>query len=110
MNKRSLEKQERDLKKELAVVRAELVKAYKRARVRCAAPRGCGKLVPVSKLTYIQTHWYTRPYGCTGGDYWTPGEGRFVCPRCGTENRLYDRPDVVALKPYFKGICKTHER
>jgi hypothetical protein len=72
--------------------------------------RGCGAILPVKELTYIQTHWYTEPSGCTGGDYWNQGEGQFVCPKCGEKNRLYERPAVAALKPYFKNVENRHDR
>jgi len=69
----------------------------------------CLKRTRVNKLTYIQTVWYQEPYGCTGGDYWLNGEGQFDCPKCGENNRLYERPDIVALKKYFKEVVKKHD-
>ena len=74
------------------------------------SPDGCGTLLLVKELVYIQTYWYTQPYGCTGGDYWNLGEGQFVCPKCSILNRLYERPEVVKLKSFFKEIKKTHDR
>lgn len=71
---------------------------------------GCGALLPVKNLTYIQTHWYTEPYSCNGGDYWNEGEGQFACPECGAINRLYERPEVVKLKSYFKDVKNVHSR
>lgn len=65
---------------------------------------GCGKSIQIGKLTYIQTHWYESPYGCTGGDEWHEGEGQFICPRCGRRNRLYDRPEIEKLKYQFRDI------
>lgn len=71
---------------------------------------GCGAELNVSDLVYIQTHWYTPPSGCTGGDYWNVGEGQFVCPQCGARNRLYERPEVEKLKRYFKSVEDKHGR
>lgn len=71
---------------------------------------GCGAQFPVNQLTYIQTHWYTAPYSCTGGDYWNQGEGQFMCPSCGHKNRLYERPEVVALKEFFAKVEDTYDR
>jgi len=71
---------------------------------------GCGAKLAISDLEYIQTHWYTRPDGCNEGDYWNEGEGQFVCPVCGKLNRLYDRPEVAALKTSFKSIKDIHEK
>ena len=49
---------------------------------------GCGRLSAIHTIEYIRTHWYVRPYSCTGGDYWNEGEGQFICPKCGYRNRL----------------------
>jgi len=70
---------------------------------------GCGKKLAISRLTYIQTHWYVAPYSCTGGDYWNSGEGQFFCPECKKLNRLYERPDVVELKHSFGAIKDAYE-
>lgn len=66
--------------------------------------RGCGKKTLVRELVYIQTHYYVEPHGCSGGDYWVPGEGNFDCPHCGHRNRLYDRKPIEALKRLFRGV------
>lgn len=71
--------------------------------------RGCGVKTEIKKLTYIQTHWYVEPYGCTGGGFWREGEGRFKCPHCGTVNRLYDRPEVQNLKRHFAGVEDAYD-
>jgi hypothetical protein len=71
---------------------------------------GCGSELPISSLTYIQTHWYTEPSGCTQGDYWSAGEGQFYCPACKVVNRLGRRHDVVALKEFFGDIEDVHNR
>lgn len=65
---------------------------------------GCGMGFQIGGLEYIQTHWYESPYGCTGGDNWFESEGQFDCPACGHRNRLYDKPDIEALKYLFKSI------
>lgn len=67
----------------------------------------CKALHKVSDLTYVQTHYYIFPHGCTGGDYWVQSEGRFPC-KCGHINRLYRSPDVVELKRYFAKIENTY--
>ncbi len=74
-----------------------------------ATGKGCGAFLTIKDLTYIQTHWYVKPYGCTGGDYYRPGEGQFKCPHCGHINRLYVSPEVEAMKPYFKDIEQKYE-
>lgn len=77
--------------------------------VRCDAGN-CGKAFEVRELEYIQTQFYVPPHGCTGGDYWKDGEGRWRCPHCGFTNRLYDKPDITALKGLFKSVRVEHER
>ena len=71
---------------------------------------GCGAKTQIGQLTYIQTLWYEKPWGCTGGDTWHNGEGRFDCQKCGLRNRLYDRHEIEALKYHFKDIREEHDR
>jgi hypothetical protein len=73
----------------------------------------CKGVFPINSLKYIQTHWYVRPHGCTGGDYWNQGE--WVCgdTSCQHINRLYQsdiygHPEVVALKGLFKTVEDTY--
>ena len=84
MTKNKAEKFFEDILEELEENRKSTQKALDIARakkmVKC---RWCGRRTKVSKLTYIQTRWYTPPHGCTGGDYWQDGEGQFDCPKCG---------------------------
>ena len=73
-----------------------------------ATGKGCGTLHAIKDLTYIQTHWYTSPHGCSGGDYWNRGEGQFICPSCGHRNRLYASPEVEVMKQHFKSVEDTY--
>lgn len=70
--------------------------------------KGCGAWTPVKDIVYIQTYYYIQPHGCTGGDYWATGEGNWDCPACGGRNRLYDKPEAAALKPYFKKVVREN--
>ena len=91
---------------------AEQAEALGRKYVTCTSigkGKGCGKKTQIMNLIYIQTHWYTAPHGCSGGDYWNAGEGQFDCPKCGYRNRLYDRPKIMELDRYFKSIENVHE-
>jgi len=72
--------------------------------------KGCGKKSQIKNLTFIQTHYYVRPYSCDGGDYWKAEEGQFDCPKCGHRNRLYDRPEITELKQYFGKIHDEYDR
>jgi hypothetical protein len=90
-----------DREKDLIYEELEATRANK--MVLC---HNCKKRTKISKITYIQTRWYTPPHGCMGGDYWQDGEGQFDCPKCGWNNRLYERPEVEALKRHFKDVVK----
>ena len=67
---------------------------------RCNDGPGCGKKSYIRDLVYIQTLYYVEPSGCSGGDYWVPGEGNFDCAHCGQRNRLYKRKDIQALRDF----------
>lgn len=99
------------LKARRAELEKELHEATGRVFVKCEDNnygKGCGRKSRLRNLTYIATHWYTEPYGCTGGDYWSEGEGQFDCPHCGHRNRLYNRKEVQALKHHFKAVVDSH--
>jgi hypothetical protein len=92
----------------------ELLEANRRSIIKCTANCygvGCGKRLQVGKLTYIQTHWYVRPYSCNDGDYWNRGEGQFDCPNCGHRNRLpvmkYDHFEYS--RSWFATIVNSHD-
>lgn len=93
----------------------EKAKALSRKKVKCTSTSdfqgpGCGKSFAIGSLTYIQSHFYVSPHGCTGGDYWSQGEGGFKCPKCGFRNRFheYDRKEIQELKPHFKNFVDEH--
>lgn len=82
----------------------------------------CKQQSVISTLTYIQTHWYERPYGCSGGDRWRQGEGQFECPHCSQINRLLRTGEtnryiirdgkhagVERLQRYFAATVETYD-
>lgn len=73
-----------------------LKKIEKRNQNRKIKCMSCNNMHVIRTLDLIQTHWYTSPYGCTGGDHWNSGELQFICPTTGIRNRLlfnnYDVP------------------
>ncbi len=75
-----------------------------------ATGKGCGSLHAVADAVYIQSYWYESPHGCTGGDMWHLGEGGWICPSCGHENRLYETPEIEKLKPLFKKTENSYKR
>lgn len=48
----------------------------------------CRNMQPLAESVRIQTHYYTPPRGCTGGDYWSTGEVQVPCNACGIRMRL----------------------
>lgn len=82
-------------------------KAIGRKKLKCGS---CGKATEIGKLTYIQTRWYVQPYSCNGGDYWKDGEGQYDCPKCGKRMRLYQLPEIEALKFMFGDLVYEDQR
>jgi len=107
MNTKEIQNKLNQLFNEEKVLNEELRKAEGRRLIECEK---CGKRSKVSNLTYIQTHFYTLPHGCTDGDYWSQDEGQFICPHCNCINRLYKRPDICKLKDSFKEVVNTYEK
>lgn len=70
--------------------------------------KGCGARLRIGDLTFIQTHWYERPSGCTDGDKWHEADGEFDCPKCGRRNRMFEREQYKKLKYLFKDIKNEH--
>lgn len=101
----------------LLVAKKALNEANRGAMIRCCC---CAKAEPISTQVYIQTHWYTSPHGCTGGDYWNQGEAQWQCPNCWFVNRFdaesgrgyldFYRPEIVALQHLFAKTEDTHRR
>ena len=89
----SLEDQLKKVQEEESCILEKIDKRNKKREIQCC---GCGNPHLIGDLTAIQTHWYTHPHGCTGGDYWNEGELQFICPETGIINRLlfnnYDVP------------------
>ena len=107
MNTKQIQDKLKALSKEEVTLLDELKLARGRKLISC---HFCSKRSKVSNLTYIQTHWYTPPHGCMGGDYWNMGEGQYECPHCERINRLYDRKNIEKLKYSFKKVVDIHER
>ena len=107
-----IEEEIKHLKKKLKRANKDLDKLLSESIVQCssqvATGKGCGKMLQIGELEFIQTHYYIAPHGCTGGDYWLPGEGQFKCPHCGHINRLYATEDLQRLKHRFKSVKDVH--
>lgn len=73
-------------------------KNLRHAEVSC---KFCRAEHQIGTLIYLQTHWYVPPSGCTEGAYYRQGEGNWDCPACGRRNRLFDKPEITALKHLF---------
>jgi len=57
--------------------------------------KGCGLKTKLNNLTYIITHYYIPPRGCSGGAYYAEGEGNWVCSHCNHRNRMIDDSEKV---------------
>lgn len=114
MKLEEINKKRAELQTELTKLNLEAAKKTSKVAVICesnpAYGKGCGAGFYIDDLTYIQTHWYELPYGCTGGDNWHQGEGQFICPKCGHRNRFLDRQDIEALKHKFKSIVDEYDK
>jgi tRNA(Ile2) C34 agmatinyltransferase TiaS len=66
--------------------------------------KGCGKKIKLKDITLIQTYWYEKPWGCTGGDTWHSGETNFVCPKCKQRNRPCWNKEFKTVDEDFKLI------
>lgn len=88
----------------------DVIKAVGNSFITC---RHCGKRSQVKNIVLIQTHWYTRPWGCNGGDYWNVGEKQFGCPKCKRRNRDYNNPrfkDFAKYREAFASQIDEHKR
>lgn len=104
-------------KEQIEPINKQIDEARKNLKICCLGNnygKGCGKKTAIGKLTYIQTHWYTQPRGCTEGDYWNEGEGQFECPKCGHRNRIYEYDDRgedwLTMKDYFKKVVDEYDK
>lgn len=95
-----------------------LGKIEKRNQNRNIKCMSCNKLHVIGSLDLIQTHWYTSPYGCTGGDHWNSGELQFICPTTNIRNRIlffttyeerkhYDTDPEEQFKRNYKHLFKS---
>ena len=108
-----LEKKKKELTEALTEIDDKIKYIQRRTMVRCESNnlgKGCMTGFRIRELTYIQTHWYEEPYGCTGGDCWHESEGQWICPKCGHRNRLFDEPDIEKMKYLFKDRILVYER
>ncbi|MBI5742502.1 MAG: hypothetical protein HZA25_01525 [Candidatus Niyogibacteria bacterium] len=82
----------------------------------------CKKRAGIAAFTFIQEHWYTAPYSCTGGDFWNqskPEVCSLICPHCAGELYIYNLPereDIVAVvekvspKSFFKEYKERYKK
>lgn len=99
------------LLKQVAELDAKINRRLSQTVVKCSN-KECSRGYEIRELVYRQTYWYEEPHGCTGGDTWRMNEGQWECPSCKTIMRLYDKPDIVALKHLFKSVedIKEHRK
>lgn len=88
------------IERQIENLQAELEKAKSSKRIACDH---CNKKTQLSNLTYLQTH-YEKDGGYCIGTRIVPGEGQYVCPKCGEINCLSNRPEIEDLKWSFGKI------
>ena len=101
-----IRKQKEKLLAQLDTLKTEEQRCLSRKLIQCGY---CKKKTQINKLIYLQHYWYTKPYGCTGGDYWSQGEGGFICFKCNEHNRSYWLPEIKELKYNFKRVCDVYD-
>lgn len=71
---------------------ALLDKARSNLTIKC----NCGGYHKIRALKIIQHYYYTEPYGCSGGDFWSESNISFLCPKDETysQKMLFDKHDV----------------
>jgi hypothetical protein len=77
-----------------------------RTLVKCVC---CSVATPIKDIDYIQTHYYTSPHGCSGGDYWNEGSGKMVCPNCNTI-LMFLGDEYDGVKYHFKRIIDEYDK
>jgi len=95
---------------EQSMLEGKILQAKRRQFIKCDY---CGKQNKIGNTILIQTHWYTEPYSCTAGDYWSKGECLFECNKCGGITRMYqdNRKKFVEENRYaFKKINDIYDR
>jgi hypothetical protein len=88
--------------KEMKRIQSEIIAEIKSQLFTCTH---CKLTMPLESWSFIQNHWYTEPYGCTGGDYWNNSDMETChvsCPQCGKQNYIYNHMQKVDLVSYFK--------
>lgn len=86
---------------------AQEIKAF---RGEMEFPCGCGANHKFNECVAVQTHWYTRPYSCSEGDYWNEGELQIICPDSEERNRnrllFHSGKEGSAIENRFKNMYK----
>ncbi len=101
---RRIEQERARLERRLEKLGDERIAALREKRWKCRAA-GCGRTSKLSSVVLIQTHWYTAPFSCSGGDYWNAGERNLVCPKCSVRHRMIEtdpRPENFYDLSYAK--------
>ncbi|MBI2048028.1 MAG: hypothetical protein HYT27_02715 [Parcubacteria group bacterium] len=91
------------------VLRKQLAESIKNILITCEE---CGKKSKLRFWVFIQRHWYTQPRGCMEGDYWNASTTELChirCPKCGSENYIYNHNDKKKLLRYIDKIADDAE-
>lgn len=80
-----IEKRLAEIKQEEKLLLEQLDKKRSLKRFQCDH---CNSTHAIKDCDVIQSHWYERPYGCTGGDNWWEGELQIICPVTDKKSRV----------------------
>jgi len=109
---KDLSELETEAKEVLDIINDQILEEDDPTLVKCESSSigdGCGQALEITDLVYIQTHYYVPPNDSEEGDYWSAGEGRFICSSCGCINRLYNRPSIEGRKKLFKSVKNEYK-
>jgi hypothetical protein len=72
---RKIELKIKDLKEQLKNAEDQQKKQRSNRMFKCL----CGEMHKIKDCVVVQSHWYTPPSGCAGGDHWNSGELIILC-------------------------------
>lgn len=106
----------RPIQDKISELKEKKDKFYPNSTIQCTGlvgcgGKGCGKRSKIKDTTYVVTHWYTEPHGCTGGDYWNEGEHQLICTHCDGRIRLIYGNEFLKNKhkDIYKEVIKEHD-
>lgn len=103
-----LEKMKQQSREEESRILARKISLVKRFVIVCEE---CKKRSTLAQWWFVQDYWYTRPSGCTEGDYWNSSkleDCHIICPnpQCRNMARIYDHTQKAPLLERIQSVTK----